>query len=184
MCVNLLRENPLSFVTYMQTYINQGKKQGDSQTMFNNIHKKLKSLDKLEPIEMNQNGSKACYLNLSKNENNKSLADIFKRELRNWNPSFSLAFSEDDGTSVEPDTLMFYVEDYLGKYQWSNAKEWNSISSDFILARCFSFFRLTTEEIERKENFDLRRTYPSSQLKPEPLFPGGFMYSSTFVQVR
>ena len=73
MCVNLLRENPLAFVTYMQTYINQGKKQGDSQTMFNNIHKKLKSLDKLDPIEINANGSKACYLNLSKNENNKSL---------------------------------------------------------------------------------------------------------------
>ena len=73
MCVNLLRENPLSFVTYMQTYINQGKKQGDSQTMFNNIHKKLKSLDKLEPIELNANGCKACYLNLSKNEGNKSL---------------------------------------------------------------------------------------------------------------
>ena len=93
-----------------------------------------------------------------------NLAELFKRELKDWDGTFKLAFRGDDGgdETAKPETLMAYVESYLRNYTWKNAKQWNDVSSKFILARCFSFFRLTTEEIERKENFGLRRAYPSS----------------------
>ena len=82
MIVNLLRENPLSFKTHMQTYCNQGKKSGDVQKIFKNTEKKLSKLEKLEPVELDKNAAVACYVNLTKNEKSPDLLqDGAKKEL-------------------------------------------------------------------------------------------------------
>ena len=66
--INLLRDNPLSFQNYVKLYVTKGKFKGNSEAA-NTLIQRLKSLDKLEPIQLNGKASKACYVNLTKNEN-------------------------------------------------------------------------------------------------------------------
>ena len=73
MTVNLLRENPLSFQTHIKTYLNQGKIDGDVNKMGNAVINKLKSLNKLEPVKIHTEASNACFVSMSKNENNPEL---------------------------------------------------------------------------------------------------------------
>ena len=67
MVINLLRENPLSFQSYVSNYVKKGKFPGDPNAA-NTLIRRFKSLDKLEATSLNAHASNACYLNLSKNE--------------------------------------------------------------------------------------------------------------------
>ena len=77
---------------------------------------------------------------LVKNENN--LANLFKRELKQLDKRL-------EKTSKE-DTLMAHIDHYLSEYKWTNATEWNRLSTRFWYARSFSFFHITTEEIDNR----------------------------------
>ena len=76
-----------------------------------------------------------------KNENN--LANLFKTKLQEWDVSFY--FPSTQGT------IMAYVDEYLSEYKWANFQEWYEISSKFLLARSFSFFRVISEDINSRE---------------------------------
>ena len=77
---------------------------------------------------------------LVENENN--LANLFKRELKQLDKRL-------EETSKE-DTLMAHIDHYLSEYKWTNATEWNRLSTRFWYARSFSFFHITTEEIDNR----------------------------------
>jgi len=82
-----------------------------------------------------------------KDHNN--LASLFKAAMQKWDENYALL---SNGESNKPGhyqgTLLAYLEDYLKDYGWSNVDEWNTISSKFLLARCYSFFRLSPEETD------------------------------------
>jgi len=88
-----------------------------------------------------------------KNENN--LARLFKTELRNRDKRFELSFNKEEGinpATTKQGTLMESVEKYLDRYKWKSVDEWNKISSKFLLARCFSFFRRVAEDIDNEQH--------------------------------
>ena len=68
MVINLLRENPLSFQNYVKNFVAKGKFKGNAAAA-NTLIQRFKSLDKIEPIQLNGKASNACYVNLTKNEN-------------------------------------------------------------------------------------------------------------------
>ena len=67
MVVGILRDNPLSFQNYVKNYVAKGKFDGSPQAA-NTLIERLHTLDKLEPIQLNQSASAACYVNLTKNK--------------------------------------------------------------------------------------------------------------------
>ena len=67
MVVNLLRDNPLSFQSHIRNYVSKGKFAGNPEAA-NTLIRRLKTLDKLEPIMPNDHASNACFVNLTKNE--------------------------------------------------------------------------------------------------------------------
>jgi hypothetical protein len=76
-------------------------------------------------------------------ENN--LASLFARELEKGDSDFALSSGMED---IKQGTLMSYIKEYLSEYKWTNSTEWNEICSQFLLARCFSFFRLVSKDVE------------------------------------
>ena len=67
MVINLLRDNPLSFQNYVKNFVAKSKFKGNPEAA-NTLIRRFKSLDKLEPIQLNAKASNACYVNLTKNE--------------------------------------------------------------------------------------------------------------------
>ena len=93
-------------------------------------------------------------------QNVNNLARLFYTELKNRDNSFDLSFSKiiysnkKKGiiqAATKQGTLMFSLEKYLTRYEWKSFDEWNEISSKFLLARCFSFFRLVIDEIDNEK---------------------------------
>ena len=66
MVVNLLRDNPLSFQNFVKNYVAKGKFEGDPNAA-NTLINRLRTLEKLEPIELSKAAADACYINLTKN---------------------------------------------------------------------------------------------------------------------
>ena len=58
---------------------------------------------------------------------------------------------------------MYYIDEYLTDYKWTNVEGWKNLSSDFFLARSFSFFRLTPESFERSEDSNTLQSYPDER---------------------
>jgi len=107
-----------------------------------------------------------------KNENN--LANLFKTELQKWDKSFVLPFMNQ--ASIKG-TLMAYIDEYLTEYSWTSMEEWNRISSKFLLARCFSFSHLVSEERAVRQqslNFD----------HVKRIIDSGWSYSNNLIQGR
>jgi len=107
-----------------------------------------------------------------KNENN--LANLFKTELQKWDKSFVLPFMNQ--ASIKG-TLMAYIDEYLTEYSWTSMEEWNGISSKFLLARCFSFSHLVSEERAVRQqslNFD----------HVKRIIDSGWSYSNNLIQGR
>lgn len=77
------------------------------------------------------------------------LANLFKTELRKQEKSFNVSPSK---KAKNEGFFMNYVDDYLSKYKWTSIKEWQEVSSKFMLARCFSFYRLVADENNIQDN--------------------------------
>lgn len=71
------------------------------------------------------------------------LATLFKKELKNWDKGFEMSFN---GEATKDGTLISFVEKYLSEYKWTNFEDWNRISSQLLLARCFSFYRIASDD--------------------------------------
>ena len=67
MVANLLRENPLSFQTYVKNYVAKGKFDGHPKAA-KNVIERFRTLEKLQPIELKGSASDACYVSLTKHE--------------------------------------------------------------------------------------------------------------------
>ena len=76
-----------------------------------------------------------------------NLADLFKKELQK-DKRFKLSSSN---KPYKEGTFMYHIDLYLAEYEWENLDGWNTVSKKFMLARCFSFFRLVTNEIDNKK---------------------------------
>ena len=88
MVVNLLRDNPLSFQTYIKNFVSKGKFSGNPSAA-NTLIKRLHSLEKLEPIKPNEWASSACFVNLNKNEANpQNISGGAVKELKTTEPVF------------------------------------------------------------------------------------------------
>ena len=71
MVVNLIRENPISFQSYVENFVKGDKFTGQMQAA-NTLIRRFKSLPKLDPITPHNAANSACYVNLSKNESDVS----------------------------------------------------------------------------------------------------------------
>ena len=90
-----------------------------------------------------------------------NLAGLFRTEMRKRDKTFvvsTTAAGDGDNTVLEG-TLMAYIDRYLAKYEWSTVDDWNETASKFLLARCFSFFRLVTAEMETNHQRQQTRKY-------------------------
>ena len=89
MVINLLRENPLSFQTYIKAYVNKGKFSGDPNAA-NTLISKLTQCEQLTPITLNNHASNACYVNLTKNQDTPSnISGNAVKELKTVEPSLT-----------------------------------------------------------------------------------------------
>ena len=61
-----------------------------------------------------------------------TLGELFKKEFRQHDNSF---------TTYNEKLFMAHITKYLEGYKWKDVKEWQDVSSQFLLARSFSFFR-------------------------------------------
>ena len=69
MVVNLLRDNPMSFQNYVKNFVAKRKFEGNPLAA-NTLIERFRTLESLQPIELNKHASAACYVNLTKNEDN------------------------------------------------------------------------------------------------------------------
>ncbi len=93
-----------------------------------------------------ESGTVQYHRVMSNDENNpeNNLANLIKTELekdKRFNSSPSKRAIRDQGG------LMAYIDEYLSKYTWKNNKEWNKVGAQFLLARCFTFYRLVTSDM-------------------------------------
>ena len=77
------------------------------------------------------------------------LASLFKRELKDWDKSFERSFN---GETTKEGTLISFVENYLSEYKWTNFEDWSRISSELLLARCFSFYRIASDDTKPNQD--------------------------------
>jgi hypothetical protein len=101
-----------------------------------------------------------------------NLADLFKIEMQKRNQRFVVMTDEN---KIREGTLMFYIDIYLAKYAWSSVDEWNQVASQFLLARCFSFFRLVAADMEEKQkilenNYMMRLMATETNSKQQNVF--------------
>jgi len=66
-----------------------------------------------------------------------NLADLFEKQLRMRNSRYH--------------TLMLYIRKYLENYTWNDLQGWKHVSSQFMLARSFSFFCYPRKSLEQSE---------------------------------
>ena len=88
-------------------------------------------------------------------EDKDNLADLFIAELRRQNSSYGKSFKDGTSSSAEEGTLMFHVQTYLSEYTWTDFHSWQQIATKFLLARSFSFFRLSNDEIDKVPQFPI-----------------------------
>jgi len=81
------------------------------------------------------------------------LANLFKTELRKQDKTFNESSSK---KAKNEGFFMDHVDDYLSKYKWTSIKEWQEVSSKFMLARCFSFYRFVADENNIQDNRALK----------------------------
>ena len=87
-------------------------------------------------------------------EDKGNLADLFTAELRRQNKSYEKSFPKDGtSSSAKEGTLLFHVQTYLKEYTWTDFDSWQKIATKFLLARSFSFFRLSNDEIDKVPQF-------------------------------
>ena len=79
----------------------------------------------------------------SEEEKQKNLANLFIAKLRQC-PKNSMSGRKE--AAKEEGTLRFRMEEFLKQYAWDDIQGWIDISSQFMLARSFSFFRLVEED--------------------------------------
>ena len=119
MVINLMRDNPLSFQTFVKNYVAKSKFDGHPRSAKHLIDR-FKSLEKLEPIELEGSASNACFVNLTKNEDNpESLSNGAVKELQTTqqdlvavNSCFDIYKRKWKGTALELvlDMLLSYYE--------------------------------------------------------------------------
>ena len=68
----------------------------------------------------------------AENKTFNNLADLFEKLLKKQEPNFA---------GSNGGKLMYFIFKYLREYSWHDLKSWKQVSSLFILARSFSFFR-------------------------------------------
>jgi len=68
-----------------------------------------------------------------------NLASLLARELQVNDKGFVFSSSDE---AIDQGTVMAHIRDSLLQYTYKNCQEWNALSSQFLLARCFSFVRL------------------------------------------
>ena len=89
-----------------------------------------------------------------------NLANLIETELKKT-PQFQSSGDE----AKYQGALFAHIDKYLSSFEWHNSDEWNEISSKFMLARCFSFFRLVVDEMDIEQQKSMASLTTSSHHK-------------------